>query len=124
MLQSRRLRFALLAACLLMIPTTAMAQEGTIAGTVRDDQAAVTFKAVGTEPAPNQIQLQLSLEVGGEAAWTQTLTRPNRGMISLRWLAGDQAPRGLVKVGDKYAALPLQVHVTADGPGPVTAPPR
>ena len=41
MLQSRRARYALLAACLLMIPTTALAQEGTIAGTIRDDQAAV-----------------------------------------------------------------------------------
>ena len=41
MLQSRRARYALLAACLLMIPATAMAQEGTIAGTIRDDQAAV-----------------------------------------------------------------------------------
>ena len=41
MLQSKRVRYALLAACLLMIPTTALAQEGTIAGTVRDDQTAV-----------------------------------------------------------------------------------
>ena len=41
MLQSRRVRYALLAACLLMIPTTALAQEGTIAGTIRDAQDAV-----------------------------------------------------------------------------------
>jgi hypothetical protein len=40
--QSRRARCALLGACLaLMIPTTALAQEGTIAGTIRDQQDAV-----------------------------------------------------------------------------------
>jgi len=43
MLQSRRSRCALLGACLalMMIPTTALAQEGTIAGTIRDIQGAV-----------------------------------------------------------------------------------
>ncbi len=53
MLQSRRARYALLGACLLMIPTTALAQEGTIAGTVRDEQGGalpgVTVEA--TSPA-------------------------------------------------------------------------
>src|SRR5688572_27684775 len=41
--QSRRARYALLGACLalMMIPTSALAQEGTIAGTIRDEQAAV-----------------------------------------------------------------------------------
>ena len=52
MLQSRRVRRALLGACLaLMIPTTALAQEGTIAGTIRDEQASVlpgvTVEATG-----------------------------------------------------------------------------
>jgi hypothetical protein len=99
-------------------------------GFVRDDQAAVTFKAVGKETGPNQAQMVVSFEVGGQAAWTQTLTRPNLRALSLRWLTGDQALRGLVKVGDKYVALPLQVRVTPDGVGPVTpltppnSPPR
>ena len=40
--QSRRVRSALLGACLaLLIPTTVLAQEGTIAGTIRDEQSAV-----------------------------------------------------------------------------------
>jgi hypothetical protein len=90
-------------------------------GFVRDDQAAVTFKAVGKETGPNLTQMDLSFEVFGQAAWTQSLTRPNRGAASLHWLAGTQVPRGLVKVGDRYAALPLQVHVTPNGAGPVTA---
>jgi hypothetical protein len=52
MLQSRRVRYALLGACLaLLIPTTALAQEGTIAGTVRDEQGGampgVTIEATG-----------------------------------------------------------------------------
>jgi hypothetical protein len=52
MLQSRRVRRALLGACLaLMIPTAVLAQEGTIAGTIRDAQDAVlpgvTVEATG-----------------------------------------------------------------------------
>jgi hypothetical protein len=52
MSQSRRARSALLGACLaLMIPGTALAQEGTIAGTIHDEQAAVlpgvTVEATG-----------------------------------------------------------------------------
>jgi hypothetical protein len=42
MLLSRKARSALLGACLaVMIPTIALAQEGTIAGTIRDVQGAV-----------------------------------------------------------------------------------
>src|SRR5688572_23474524 len=66
MLQSRRVRYALLAACLLMIPTTALAQEGTIAGTVRDAQDAllpgVTVEA--TSPALIGVRSTVSDNLG------------------------------------------------------------
>ncbi len=67
MLQSRRVRYALLGACLaLMIPTTALAQEGTIAGTIRDKQGAVlpgvTVEATG--PALIGVRTTVSDDLG------------------------------------------------------------
>jgi hypothetical protein len=91
-------------------------------GLVRDDQARVTFKAVGREVGPNSVRLELSLEVGGQAVWTRAQDGPRWGSLPLRWLIGDQVPRGLVKVGGKYTPLPLRVHVTADGAGTVNPP--
>src|SRR5687767_3685435 len=67
MLQSRRARSALLGACLaLMIPTTTLAQEGTIAGTVRDMQGgampAVTIEV--TSPALIGVRTTISDDLG------------------------------------------------------------
>src|SRR5688500_7546139 len=66
MLQSRRVRYALLAACLLMIPTTALAQEGTIAGTIRDDQGAVLpgVTVEATSPALIRVRSTVSDDLG------------------------------------------------------------
>ena len=67
MLQSRRARYALLGACLaLMIPTTALAQEGTIAGTIRDEQAAVLpgVTVEATSPALIGVRTTVSDDLG------------------------------------------------------------
>ena len=66
MLQSRRARYALLAACLLMIPTTALAQEGTIAGTIRDVQGAVLpgVTVEATSPALIGVRTTVSDDLG------------------------------------------------------------
>ena len=66
MLQSRRARYALLAACLLMIPTTALAQEGTIAGTIRDEQGAVLpgVTVEATSPALIRVRTTVSDDLG------------------------------------------------------------
>src|SRR5688572_29589905 len=66
MLQSKRVRYALLAACLLVIPTTALAQEGTIAGTIRDDQAAVLpgVTVEATSPALIGVRTTVSDSLG------------------------------------------------------------
>ena len=66
MLQSRRARYSLLAACLLMIPTTALAQEGTIAGTIRDEQGAVLpgVTVEATSPALIRVRTTISDDLG------------------------------------------------------------
>ena len=67
MLQSRRARYALLGACLaLMIPTTALAQEGTIAGTIRDIQGAVLpgVTVEATSPALIGVRTTVSDDLG------------------------------------------------------------
>src|SRR5688572_6930709 len=64
--QSRKVRFALLAACLLTIPTTARAQEGTIAGTIRDAQGAVLpgVTVEATSPALIRVRSTVSDDLG------------------------------------------------------------
>jgi len=67
MLQSRRTRYALLGACLaLMLPTTALAQEGTIAGTIRDIQGAVLpgVTVEATSPALIGVRTAVSDDLG------------------------------------------------------------
>ena len=67
MLQSRRARYALLGACLaVMIPTTALAQEGTIAGTIRDVQGAVLpgVTVEATSPALIGVRTTVSDDLG------------------------------------------------------------
>ena len=62
MLHSRRARYALLAACLLMIPTTALAQDGTIAGTIRDAQDAVLPGVTVEVTSPALIGVRTTIE--------------------------------------------------------------
>ena len=67
MLQSRRARRALIGACLaMMIPATVLAQEGVIAGTVRDDQSAVLpgVTVEATSPALIGVRTAVSDDLG------------------------------------------------------------
>src|SRR5688572_15762547 len=67
MLQSRRARYALLGACLaLLIPSSVLAQEGTIAGTVRDSQGAVLpgVTVEATSPALIGLRTTVSDDLG------------------------------------------------------------
>src|SRR6185436_9257487 len=66
MLPSKRARSVLLAACLLIIPTTVLAQEGTIAGTIRDEQGAVLpgVTVEATSPALIGVRTSISDDLG------------------------------------------------------------